>query len=127
MFVKTQIEKKVMKINQIMIMNTFQMKVIYLNIKIDKRFFFTPVYCHNDIPLTQYYELENVSRMFTTCHNPFREICLSNDHLSAFKVHEKHLSFNEQDLLQTQSFRLAIAPPLSSAFKKFASLNCVKG
>ena len=54
-----------------MIMNILQIKMIYMNTKTDKRNFLTPTYRHNGVLRMQYYEMENVSRMFTTCHNPF--------------------------------------------------------
>ena len=76
------------------------MKIIYLNTKIDKIIFLTPMYPHNGVLITQYY-VKNVYSIFTTCRNPFCEICLCNDYLSASKIHEKYLSFNEQYLLQT--------------------------
>ena len=69
-------------------MVNLQMKMVCLNTKIDKRIFLTPIYRHIDILITQYYKVENVSRMFTTYRNPFREMCLSNDYPSASKIHK---------------------------------------
>ena len=56
----------------------------------------------------------------------FREIYLSKYYLFASNIHEKDLSFNERDLLQSWLFGLAIALPLSFAFRKFVSTKCFR-
>ena len=52
-----------------MIMNDLQMKIIYLNTKANKIIFVTPTYRHNGVLITQYYDVKNANRIFTTCCN----------------------------------------------------------
>ena len=72
MFVKENSERKKRNENQQNYDNEYSSnQMIYMNTKTDKRNFLTPTYRHNGVLTMQYYEVENVSRMFTTCHNPF--------------------------------------------------------
>ena len=75
--------------------------MIYMNTKTDKRNFLTPTYRHNGVLTMQYYEVENVSKCLLLVTILFREICSSKYYLFASNIHEKDLSFNEQDLLQS--------------------------